>query len=115
MRDITSALADFVGSYASAAKSGDKGERDMLSLACALENAAKAVRTEREGLDTCTEWHCGDCGKRWGVHVTVARERELWTPENCPPCYNVSKQALDLGKRSGWTDQFFYHPPRNED
>jgi hypothetical protein len=86
MRDITSALADIIGRFAGEAN----GERDMLAIACALENAAKAVRAEREGMTTVASYHCCDCGKAWGVRVTVAREREMWTPENCPRCYNAS-------------------------
>lgn len=86
MRDITSALADIIGQLA-----GEAGnERDMLAIACALEVAAKGVRAKRDEMTTETEWHCSDCGKRWGVRVTVAREREMFSPDNCPACYNAS-------------------------
>lgn len=101
MRDITSELSDFLGTFTSEAKAGDKGERDMLAIACALESAAKAIRADRDSMTTEIEWHCCNCGKRWGVKVTVARERDLcWGPDVCPVCYNAAQtdRALSVGE-----------------
>ena len=64
-------------------------ENELLSLACALESAASAIRAARDEMQIRPIARCCDCGRAFSVPITVERERRWGMPDNCPPCWKA--------------------------
>lgn len=86
---VRAALSVLINQAFSTAEACEDEAREARLLISALRRLADDLSSRRD--DMVVTFDCGtcfDCGRRFTVDISVARERMCRTPEDCPECFH---------------------------